>query len=863
MLSAEQKRALTALLPSGQVITDPGPLVTYRWDAGLDHGHPEGVILPGNADDLQRIVHWAREHNIPLVGRGSGTGYTGGAVPIEGGLVVAFSRMQAILSLDPDSRQATVQPGVINAHLQKHLAPLDLSYPPDPASHTVCTLGGNIAENAGGPHCLKYGVTSNYVLGLQVVLADGSLLHLGGNALDPPEYDYSSLLTGSEGTLALITQATLLLRRPPQAVKTLTASFDSVATAGKAVSTVIAAGILPATIEMMDGSMISIVEEFLKTEIAPGAGALLIFDVDGYPESLDAQLDEIRKILPPFQPLEIKVANTSEERDMLWRGRRSAAAAVARLSPNELVLDVCLPRSRLAEALTGINQITAEHGFGVGYLAHVGDGNLHPNVLCDLSRPGELERVYQAGGDILQLCTRLGGSIAGEHGVGVEKREFLTCMYQPGEIAAMLEVKKIFDPHGLLNPGKVFPKHVPEKQPINPTHHELPLGELTPDSAEQAAEWLSELQRQGQPTYISGNASKWQEPATGGRRLTTRQLIQIHELSRQDFYVRVGAGIRLDELQAELGNLGFWVPLASPWSTATIGGLISARANSPLRVRYGGISDVLMALQVALPDGRLLRFGKALVKDVAGYAMSKLFVGAYGTLGLITEATLKVYPQPRGRCNLLARVPDAATGAAWGLSALRQSRNCAGLTITVEPEDVPETAKALLAFTMEGHPSDLSAELQTVRRLLHDCGAESITEDNKTTATSLWAQALNSSGNVLRTGLAPGKLPDFLSMMQPDILGDRFTVDIANGQVYCTPKAGGADLVNSHLSKLRAAAYPQDGHAVLFSGPRRWLNQIDAWGKPRDSYPLMYQLKKCWDPAPILNAGEFPTHIQD
>ncbi len=862
MLSAEQKQALTALLPSGQVITSPGPLVTYRWDAGLDHGHPAGVVLPDNAIELQRIVLWAKEQAMPLIGRGSGTGYTGGAVAIQGGVVVAFSRMQDILAVDPDSRQAAVQPGVINAHLQKHLAPLELTYPPDPASHTVCTLGGNIAENAGGPHCLKYGVTSNYVLGLEVVLADGSLLHLGGNALDPPEYNFSSLLTGSEGTLALITQATLLLRRPPPAVKTLTASFDSVATAGKVVSAVIAAGILPATIEMMDGSMISIVEAFLQTEIAPGAGALLIFDVDGYPDSLDPQLDEITTILLPFEPLEIKIANTSAERDLLWRGRRSAAAAVARLAPNELVLDVCLPRSRLAEALTGINQITTNHGFGVGYLAHVGDGNLHPNVLCDLSRPGELQRVYQAGGEILKLCTQLGGSIAGEHGVGVEKREFLTCMYQPGEIASMLEIKQVFDPQGLLNPGKIFPEHSPEAPRDLEIQVDVPLATLTPDSAEQAAEWMGALQREGGPVFISGSASKWMGQIPDGRLLSTRLLTSILELSHQDFYVRVGTGLLLKDLQAELGELGFWVPLASPWPSATIGGILSARANAPLRTLYGGLSDVLLAVQVVLPDGRLLRFGKALVKDVAGYAMSKLFVGAYGTLGLVTEATLKVLPKPRGRTTLMTCVPDAATGAAWGLAALRHNRNCAGLTIVDGMQGGCGTEKALLAFTAEGHPADLQAELLVIRDVLQNCGAEQITEVESPTATDLWTQTLNMAGCVLRTGLAPGKLPAYLTQVQSGLLGARFAVDIANGQAYSCLGDAEAGKVDTQLSEMRATTSSYDGHAVLFAGPRRLLGQIEAWGKPRESRLLMDQLKKRWDPATILNAGEFPARIQ-
>ncbi|HSF83924.1 MAG TPA: FAD-linked oxidase C-terminal domain-containing protein [Anaerolineales bacterium] len=857
MLSAEQKRKLSELLPTGQVITNPGALVTYRWDAGLDHGRPDCVALPDSASDAQRLVSWAQQQGLPLTGRGSGTGYTGGSVPIQGGLVVGFSRMQAILEIDQDSRQATVQPGVINAHLQKHLSSLDLAYPPDPASHSVCTLGGNIAENAGGPHCLKYGVTSNYILGLEAVLADGSLVRFGGKALDPPEYDFCGLLTGSEGTLALITQATLLLRRPPLAVKALTASFESVATAGRAVSAVIAAGLLPGTIEMMDGGMIAIVEEFLHTEIAPGAGALLIFDVDGYQDSLDSQLSEITDILLPFHPLEIKTANTPAERDLLWRGRRSAAAAVARLSPNELVLDVSLPRSRLAEALTSINQIGADHGFRVGYLAHAGDGNLHPNVLCDLSRPGELERVYQAGGEILELCARLGGSIAGEHGVGVEKREYLTCMYQPGEIAAMLEVKEVFDPHKILNPGKIFPENLPQPQEQIKSTTPLPTGMLMPTSAAEAAEMLAALQAAGQKAYCSGNASKWQGQPLGGTLLSSLGLAEIMEISRQDFYIRVGAGTRLDELQAELGRQGFWVPIASPWPQGTIGGILSARANAPLRTMYGGLSDVLLAVQVALPGGRLLRFGKPLVKDVAGYAMSKLFIGSFGTLGLITEATLKVLPRPRAQVSLLVGVPEAATGAAWGLEVLRQARNCAGLILLTGPVEGWQSNQPALVLTFEGHPADLRVELAEIRRRLQALGAAQVFENESLTATKHWEQALSPAGYVLRAGLPPGKLPQFLSHSEAGGASIPIIVDIANGQLYYPQADLVADGAQTRLGELRSALLPHGGHAVLFSGPRRWLGQIQAWGEHREARALMVRLKERWDPAKILNPGEF------
>lgn len=857
MLTPVQSQTLAALFAPDQVVTDPVRLITYELDAGVLAGAPDGVVLPLTTEDVQRLVRWAREHGVALTARGSGTGYTGGAVTPEGGVVVSFARMNAILEVDEASRQATVQSGVINDDLNGRLRPLNLVYHPDPSSQSVCTLGGTISQNAGGPHCLKYGVTSNYVLGMEVVLADGRRVRLGGRALDPPEYDFVGLTTGSEGTLAMITEATLRLCRPPKGVRALTATFESVAVAGQAVSAVITAGLLPATIELMDGNMIALVEDYLQAGFPKGAGAMLIMDVDGYPASLDAQVDEIVEVLNRFTPLEIKVARTAEERELLWLGRRSAGPAHARISPNEYALDVSVPLSRLADALIAITQISDRHGLSVTFLGHAGDGNLHPTLLCDLSKLGELERVHRTAGEILELCAQMGGSIGGEHGLGVEKRDYLPAMYAPPEIAAMLEVKEVFDSGELLNLGKIFPADFQPPAPDPWQAGPVSGSPFAPASAVEAAEGLRALQAGGQRKFIAGGQTKWRGDAPKGTVLSTAGLSGVVSLTADDLYVTVRAGTPFDELQAVLAGQGFWVPLANPWPGATVGGVIASNANSPLRVLYGGIRDYVLAVQVALADGRLLRFGRPLVKDVAGYDMSKLFIGSYGTLGLLTEVTLKLMPLPRVRRSLVTVVPDLSQGLAWAFEALCHATLCSGLVITPDPVENLGLGGQSLVFTVEGHPADVAAEIRVVRDVLAAAGAEGLVETEEINATGHWTRILAKGNLIARAAVPPRDLSDFLSRLEPSILANPFVVDVAGGMLAVTGRDSSAAEAETLLSALRAGARNHGGYAVMSAGPRAWLHQLDAWGDPRESFDLMCALKARWDPAGILNSGEF------
>ena len=851
MLDQETKRALEIGFQPGQILTTPAQTAAYQLDAGMERHIPDGVVLPENAAQVAMLVRWAAQHGISLTARGAGTSFTGGSIAAPGGVVVSFARMKEIIDVNEMNRQAVVQPGVVTNVLQRHIQPLNLVYPPDPASHSVCTLGGNIAENAGGPHCLKYGVTSNYVLGLQTVLADGQVVSMGGKALDPPEYDFTSLVTGSEGTLALVTSATLLLRRPFQGVLALTASFITVAQAGKAVSAVIAAGLIPATIELMDNGMINIVEDYLNAGFSREAGAMLIIDVDGYPESLNAQLSRVADILRKFQPIELKTAHTTQERELLWRGRRSAAGAISRISPNELLVDVSVPRSRLAETILAINQIAQKHSFRVCYLAHAGDGNLHPNLLCDFSKQGEKEGALLAAGEILRYCAQNGGSISGEHGVGLEKRDYLISMYAPGEIDAMLEIKQVFDPQNLLNPGKIFPvDHNPDRESFT-RRTSLPGTYFQPTSPMEACDGLRALQAAGTPSYITGGRTHWRGDPPPGTVISSASLNGIRKLSIDDLYVTALSGTPLAELQTTLAERGFWIPVHFTNNESTLGGALATNTNGPLRALYGGLRDQLLAVEVALADGRLMRFGKPLVKDVAGYSLSKLQVGAYGTLGLITEVTMKLYPLPGARRSLVVSVPDLEQGLRWGYEALRQAITCSGIMLVSHPIGDNSPSSITLVYTSEGHTLDVKAEMNRLSTILTQCGADVQGETDEISAAQQWEEQFVNAKFVARAAVPAEDLANLSAILSTH--ARPFVLDITNGMLAVTGStAASGELLNS----LRACAEPH-GYALMAAGPRSLLGELDPWGRPRQSHELMGRLKLRWDPADILNRGEF------
>ncbi|HWP35053.1 MAG TPA: FAD-linked oxidase C-terminal domain-containing protein [Thermodesulfobacteriota bacterium] len=440
------------------VIADPAELAAYECDGLTAFKHPPDlVVLPETADQVQAVVRVCREEGVVFVPRGAGTGLSGGALPVEGGVLIGLSRMNRILEIDLPNQRAVVEPGVVNIWLSERLAPHGYYYAPDPASQRACTIGGNVAENSGGPHCLKYGVTTNHVLGLEVVLPDGERVHLGGRVCDPLGYDLVGVFVGSEGTFGIATAIEVRILKTPEAVRTLLAVFDEMDDASNAVSGIIAAGIIPAAVEMMDNLSIQAVEAAVQAGYPTDAGAVLLVELDGPAAGLDAQAAVIEGVLRANRVREIRVARDEAERAALWKGRKHAFGAMGRISPDYYVQDAVIPRTRLMPILRVVAEAAARHGLRVANVFHAGDGNLHPLILYDGSRPGQLEAAEAAGAEIMQACIAAGGSITGEHGVGIEKRDFMPLMFSEADLEAMRKLKAVFNPDGRLNPGKIFP----------------------------------------------------------------------------------------------------------------------------------------------------------------------------------------------------------------------------------------------------------------------------------------------------------------------------------------------------------------------------------------------------------------------
>ena len=450
--------ALRRALPADAVLDDPEDLRPYECDGLSAYRQlPLAVALPADDAEVAAVLAACRAHGAPVVARGSGTSLSGGALPHPDGVVLSLARLNRILSIDPLNRTACVQPGVRNLAISEAARPHGLYYAPDPSSQIVCSIGGNVAENAGGVHCLKYGLTVHNILALEVLTIDGERLTLGGGAPDAPGYDLLALMIGSEGMLGVVTEITVKLLPLPTCARVVLGAFGSIPAAGDAVSRIIAAGITPGGLEMMDGPAIQAAEDFVHAGYPTDAAAILLCELDGTVEEVEAQIDEVRAVMLACGATEVRVAHDEKERAAFWSGRKNAFPAVGRISPDYYCMDGTIPRRHLARVLEGITALSAEYGLPVANVFHAGDGNLHPLILYDANRPGELERTEEFGGRILELCVEVGGTITGEHGVGVEKINQMCAQFTPEELDQFLAVKAALDPDGLLNPGKAIP----------------------------------------------------------------------------------------------------------------------------------------------------------------------------------------------------------------------------------------------------------------------------------------------------------------------------------------------------------------------------------------------------------------------
>ena len=449
---------VSALLPAERFLSRPEQLAAYESD-GLTafRARPLAVAVPETAEEVIALVRMCHEERIPFVARGSGTSLSGGSLPVSEGIVIAMNRLNKILRLDPALRIAVVQPGVINTQVSQAAAAHDLHYAPDPSSQSICTIGGNVAFNAGGAHCLKYGMTSNHVLGVKAVLATGEVVEWGSASRENVGPDWCGLFTGNEGLFGIALEITLQLLHKPEAFHTVLAGYRTLEQAGDAVSAIIASGLLPGAIEIMDALALEAAVAAVHSDYPPGAQAVLIVELEGPRETVAADRARLDAIVAASRPIEMRPARDAEERAAIWKGRKSAFSAVGRLSPDFIVQDGVVPRRRLGEALRRISEMSQGTGVRVANVFHAGDGNLHPLILFDGREAGALERAEALAGKILRMCVEMGGSITGEHGVGMEKRDYLGEMFNAEEMDCLRRLRAAFDPLGISNPGKMFP----------------------------------------------------------------------------------------------------------------------------------------------------------------------------------------------------------------------------------------------------------------------------------------------------------------------------------------------------------------------------------------------------------------------
>lgn len=689
----------------GRFLTDPLARHLYSYDGALDREPAAAVALPETTDEVASLVGICARHRVPFVPRGAGTSLSGGPIPAPGSLLISLTRMNRVLAIHPADLCAVVQPGLVNLDLQKRLEPLGLFYAPDPSSQLVSTLGGNLGHNAGGAHCLKYGVTANHLLAAEVVTPEGEVMPIGGLGADLPGYNLLGLYAGSEGTLGIVTEMTVRLTPLPEATSTALVIFDSLADASAAVADIIARGLVPAALEMMDHPLLEAVERTFEAGYPLDAAAVLLIDVDGPPAALAPQMAAIRAICADHQAREFHQADDPGERARLWRGRKGTAAAIANLAPGKISTDVSVPRDQLPEMLARMTSLAESYGLVIGNILHAGDGNLHPQIIFDPRDADEMRRVFAAQGEVIEAALSLGGSMTGEHGVGTEKRKYMPLMFSAEELALMGRVKQAFDPAGLCNPGKLLPDELGEPGPELPlpvgsfTHAAETVavrdaaGRLTPYDYEAMAKLLALATREGQPVQLTSRPTERgpRQACEGREAVSTLGLHSVLGVDAANATVTAQAGVRVAELQAALAEVGQWWPVLPPGGEeATLGSVLASGRSGPLALLHGRLADRVTGVRLALPTGEIVRFGVSCVKNVAGYALERLLVGSQGTLAAILEVVLRTVAIPPSVCTQAWYAPTETQAQELGRRLLLQPVRPAGLEVLN-----PAGAKAL------------------------------------------------------------------------------------------------------------------------------------------------------------------------
>ncbi|HKO44731.1 MAG TPA: FAD-linked oxidase C-terminal domain-containing protein [Pyrinomonadaceae bacterium] len=908
---------LRAIVGAQNVLTEPDELLVYECD-GLPHHkyRPCAVVFPSSTEETSEVMRDLAKAGVAFTPRGAGTGLSGGALALNEGVVIELARMRKILNIDAANSTARVQPGVVNSHVSRAVAHLGLHYVPDPSSQPTCTIGGNLAENAGGIHCLKYGTTTDHVLGVRVVLSSGEVVDLGGAAgAEKPGYDLTGTFIGSEGTFGIATEATLRLVPIPPAVRTLLAEFVDVNNASHAVSAIIAAGVMPAALEMMDREIIRAVEaSVFSAGLSLDVGAALLIELDGIEWGIDDEAERVKNICIEYGARSCRSAQDEAERLRLWAARKSAFGAVSRISPDSMIQDAVVPRSRLPEVLADAYRISAKYQLRLANVFHAGDGNLHPLICFDSRSPDQVHKVKEAGRELMETCVRAGGSITGEHGVGFDKRELLSLIFSETDMDTMLRVRAAFDPTGLCNPGKTIPMlrgcgearavaesgngsskqpeevlpHAPIKSARTRSHKSFdrsaaqqrllsivgatnisadkfaPALLVTPESVDHVCE-VMQLASSEQWTVLPAGTATW---VNAGNELepinvvvSTQKLTRVIEHEPADLIAIAEAGVTLRALNEELRRNGQWLPLDPPDDgTATIGGIVGTGLGGAQQFGYGAPRRHVIGMKVVRADGSLIKMGGRVVKNVAGYDLSKLFTGSYGTLGVIVEVNFKLRPVPFETVTMVAR-GDRQHLLECGRKVI------ASRLFPVAVELLSPGLGAAMGFTesdyvclikFDGSKNGVGYQAKTASDIIGaspNSGVEIVESDD-----SIWHGLASMPMKrpediVLRISVKPADLEPLISELETRKL--EFQISIGTGGIRVFSQS--ADTAD--IGALRSAANHLGGSLVIENAPPEVKQHFGAWGDLGNTTTLMERIKQQLDPDRLLSPGRFSANI--
>ena len=860
MITESFVKKMEEIVGKEYVRTSGADMELYSYDASLVTGTPGLVVFPATTEEVSRVLKEAHTAKIPSVGRGFATNLSGGTIIRHEGLVVGLSRFNEILEIHPDSKYAVVQTGVTNLELQEAVSPLGFFYAPDPASQKVSTIGGNIGENSGGPRCLKYGVTSNHILGMKMVMADGEIVDVAGPALDPPGYDIRGLIVGSEGCLGVATEITVRITPKTESVITMLAIYDDISHAARTVADIMRAGIVPLTLEMMDNTIIQAVEKGGSCGYPIDAAAVLIIEVEGVSSGLQEQADKVNEICMATQCREVRVAKNQAERDLLWKGRRGAFGAICNLSPNYLVNDGCVLRSDLPDVLNKIKETADMYGCPVGNVFHAGDGNLHPLLMFDSRNEEELEQVHKAGWDIMKICAEFGGTISGEHGIGHEKRDAMHMIFSGNDLNTQQSVKLAWDPENILNPDKIIPLP-PEGEKKLPNTKPTVLKRLGGEEAAGVAEVMEQIRlarAEKKALRASGNKT-----FNGLGNLAARETTVIDTLKMTDFieydrdnqFITVGAGVTLSQLQQKLGESNQWLPVRPPFFTAesTTGSLAATAAVGPERLAYGAPRDMLLGLQYIDSTGSMVAAGGKVVKNVAGYDMTRLLTGSLGTLGFITETTWKVATRPE-ICKMTAAAGSLEACFQTGVKIVNSNLLAALVSV------VPEGDEYRLIVGFEGLEMVVDSQVERCNAVMQGGGlsvGETDQYDLEAGCLGARFESIWQAPFVLQADVVIKNGGDYCTKMSGIANVSTLLLDLANGRVY----AGFAALTGEQWSQLDALAGRCLGHARLLKAPHDFAKEYDLFGSYRPEWRLSHLIKNALDPQNIFSPGVLPGRV--